>query len=242
MCGSVLSTNVSAQSPPCSRNASPRATSASRPLQPLDLGGHRHRRHALQHRPHRLGLIRRPSWAAARRAWPARRPAGAAGRPAAAAAQAAGRWVRRRSSSPVHGNGRRQLVFTAGLALRLSNPDVISRNRSRLCLASTRASWASRGRGGIRGRPAVLPELPQLAGEARDRRRQVGHRPPQLAQHHVVVGADPGPQLDRLVAVDAEEVLQLRSGSACASATAATTATAAWAAHACAPSCPPDPG
>ena len=29
MCGSVLSTNVSAQSPPCSRNASPRATAAS---------------------------------------------------------------------------------------------------------------------------------------------------------------------------------------------------------------------
>ena len=32
MCGSVLSTNVSAQSPPCSRKALPRATSASRPL------------------------------------------------------------------------------------------------------------------------------------------------------------------------------------------------------------------
>ena len=29
MCGSVLSTNVSAQSPPCSMNASPRATWAS---------------------------------------------------------------------------------------------------------------------------------------------------------------------------------------------------------------------
>ena len=29
MCGSVLSTKVSAQSPPCSRNASPRATAAS---------------------------------------------------------------------------------------------------------------------------------------------------------------------------------------------------------------------
>ena len=29
MCGSVLSAKVSAQSPPCSRNASPRATAAS---------------------------------------------------------------------------------------------------------------------------------------------------------------------------------------------------------------------
>ncbi|MCO5546650.1 hypothetical protein L7F22_000084 [Adiantum nelumboides] len=36
----------------------------------------------------------------------------------------------------------------------------------------------------------------QLAGEARDRPRQRGHRTPQLAQRHVVVGGDPGPQLD----------------------------------------------
>ena len=66
MCGSVLSTNVSAQSPPCSRNASPLATAASRSLQPVDLRRQRDRRHALQHRAHvrdvlgvgPLGLLR----------------------------------------------------------------------------------------------------------------------------------------------------------------------------------------
>ena len=39
MCGSVLSTNVSAQSPPCSRNASPRATAASRSCSRSTSGG-----------------------------------------------------------------------------------------------------------------------------------------------------------------------------------------------------------
>ena len=39
MCGSVLSMNVSAQSPPCSRNASPRATEASRSRSRSTSGG-----------------------------------------------------------------------------------------------------------------------------------------------------------------------------------------------------------
>src|SRR5882762_3075300 len=49
-------------------------------------------------------------------------------------------------------------------------------------------------RGRQRRSPGVLPALAQLPGEPGQRARQGGHRPPQLAEHHVVVGGDPGPQ------------------------------------------------
>ena len=85
MCGSVLSANVSAQSPPCSRNASPRATSASCSCSSSTSPGTHDRRHALEHGAHRAPPGPRATPAAARRAWPARRRAACAARRAAAA-------------------------------------------------------------------------------------------------------------------------------------------------------------
>src|SRR3712207_1388353 len=52
--------------------------------------------------------------------------------------------------------------------------------------------------------PEVVPALAQLAGEPRDRPRQRRHRPPQLAERDVVVGGEPGPQLDLLAGAGEE--------------------------------------
>src|SRR4051794_4564995 len=57
-------------------------------------------------------------------------------------------------------------------------------------------------------RAGVLPPLPQLVREARDRPGQRPHVAPQLAEGDVVVGGHPRPQLDRLprLAEEREEV------------------------------------
>ena len=68
----------------------------------------------------------------------------------------------------------------------------------------------TRPRGHPRAAP-LLPELPELPGEPGYRGRQIGHRTPQLTQHHVVISAHPRPKLDGLVTVDAEEVFELRT-------------------------------
>src|SRR4051812_41864295 len=48
-------------------------------------------------------------------------------------------------------------------------------------------------------RPALLvPQLAEVLGEPRDDPGQRRHRSPQLGQHHMVVGGEPGPQLELL--------------------------------------------
>src|SRR5579884_1349397 len=59
------------------------------------------------------------------------------------------------------------------------------------------------------GTAPVFPQLAQFTGKPRHRRRQLGHWTPQLTQRHMVVGADPRPQLDRLTSIDAEEPLEV---------------------------------
>src|SRR5690606_32430204 len=54
-----------------------------------------------------------------------------------------------------------------------------------------------------------LPVLAQFVGVARQRGRQAGHRPPQLHQRHVVVGAGPRPQLRLDRGAGDEEGVQL---------------------------------
>ena len=97
------------------------------PLEPLDLRGHRDRRHALQHRPHRLGLIGVPAGLLRGRLG----QRGVQPLPQVVRQRrqrpAAGRWVRRRSSSPVYGNRRETSRFLPpGAALRRSAESVIS--------------------------------------------------------------------------------------------------------------------
>src|SRR5271166_3811073 len=67
------------------------------------------------------------------------------------------------------------------------------------------------------GTSSVFPQLAQFPGEAGYRRRQRGHRTPQLTQGHMVIGPHPGPQLDRfggLSVEDAEELLQVQTNPA----------------------------
>jgi hypothetical protein len=62
----------------------------------------------------------------------------------------------------------------------------------------------ARGLGWQLGPADVVPPLPQLAGEARHRARQRGHRTPQLGQRDVVVGGEPRPQLHLLTGTGEE--------------------------------------
>ncbi|CFE38553.1 Uncharacterised protein [Mycobacterium tuberculosis] len=61
------------------------------------------------------------------------------------------------------------------------------------------------------GASPVLPQLPQFPGETGHCGWQGSHRAPQLTQRYMVVGPHPGPQLDRIRAVDAEEFFQVKT-------------------------------
>ena len=246
MWGSVLSVNVSAQSPPCSRNASPLATSASCSLQPDDLGGHRHRRHALQHLTHRRGLVGGPAGLLG--GWLGQRgvqPGPQVGRQRRQRRQLVDRYV----DGPVH----RSIV--TGAHRRLYQRDRRQRSGANARLPGpSRAgdepepaqliAGVDQGVVGVArprrhpGRPAVLPQLPQFAGKAGYRRAAArssgptadtarrGRRPPPT----------PTARSDRRLRDAATRTSPGRRGSAGATATAATPAAEAWAAHWRAPS------
>ena len=211
MCGSVLSTNVSAQSPPCSRNASPRATAASCVVQPVDLARHRDRRHRLEHGAHGEHLLRvRPLRLLGRRQGQRPRRAGPAG-PRAAAAGSAERPPGCRSSSSrgkrrQSADVRRATGLTANASTRSGADALVQRRAWARCLPTPeparvgeRVVPVGRRAAGMAGQPAAsqcwrISRVRRGTGRGRS-----GMVPHSCAEGDVVVGAVPGPELDRAV-------------------------------------------
>ena len=238
MCGSVLSTNVSAQSPPCSRNAFPSATSASRTWSRSTSGGQHDGRDALQHGAHvgdlrgvgPVGLL--CGRAGERLVEPGAEVAGQRGQ--------FGQHVDRCVDGPVS-----YRCSSTGGAAEIGAVVVVAWSRAEGSPAQRRLDHVPPlaveagvgqcvvriGRRRRQGGPArVLPALAQLAGEPRQGARQRRHRTPELAESDVVVGGDPGPQLDVARAGASGTPGDRRAGAA-GTATPCLRVRAAWAAR-----------